>query len=136
MAAPARTITIVVNDASDASITLNYGQLTGGDWEDNTQPVPGTTISPGQNTFVNGADNAFESLGGLILLTPASGGTITVTWSWPRGSGVTGTTTGNSLNGLAVTSSVINTQSMNPQMQVYITDSASLAATFGAASTK
>lgn len=123
-----RSLTVVVNNASDAQIAVNYGQLTGGGWENGTQPVPGSVISAGSNTFINGAEDAFTSLGGTILLTPASGGTITLTWSWPRGSGVTGSTTGNSLTGLAVASTVINTQSMNPQMQVYITDSAALAA--------
>lgn len=123
-----RSLTVVVNNASDAQIAVNYGTLTGGDWENNTAPIPGSVITAGQNTFINGAGDAFTVLGGTILLTPASGGTITVTWAWPRGSGVTGTTTGNSLTGLAVASTVVNTQSMNPTMQVYITDSASLAA--------
>jgi hypothetical protein len=127
MANVVRSLTVVVNNASDAQIAVNYGQLTGGDWENNSQPVPGAVISAGSNTFVNGADNAFTALGGTILLTPASGGTITIEWSWPRGSGVTGTTTGNSLTGLGVASTVINTQSMTPQMQVYVTDSSALA---------
>jgi hypothetical protein len=123
-----RSLTVVVNNASDAQVAVNYGTLTGGDWENNTAPIPGSVISAGQNTFVNGAGDAFTALGGTILLTPASGGTITITWSWPRGSGVTGTTSGNSRTGLAVASAVINTQSMNPTMQVYITDAASLSA--------
>ena len=117
MANVVRSLTVVVNNASDAQIAVNYGQLTGGDWENNSQPVPGAVISAGSNTFVNGADNAFTALGG----------TITIEWSWPRGSGVTGTTTGNSLTGLGVASTVINTQSMTPQMQVYVTDSSALA---------
>lgn len=123
-----RSLTVVVNDASDAQVAVNYGTLTGGDWENNSSPVPGSVITAGQNTFINGAGDAFTSLGGTILLTPASGGTITITWAWPRGSGVTGSVTGNSLTGLAVASTVVNTQSMNPTMQVYITDAASLAA--------
>ena len=123
-----RSLTVVVNNASDAQIAVNYGTLTGGDWESNTAPVPGSVITAGQNTFINGAADAFTVIGGTILLSPASGGTITITWSWPRGSGVTGSTTGNSLTGLGVASTVVNTQSMNPTMQVYITDSASLAA--------
>lgn len=125
-----RSLTVVVNNSSDAQIAVNYGQLTGGDWENNTQPIPGSVIVAGANSFINGAGDAFTALGGTILLTPASGGTITLTWSWPRGSGVTGSTTGNSLTGLAVASTIINTQSMNPQMQVYITDSASFRAMF------
>ncbi len=123
-----RSLTVVVNNASDAQIAVNYGTLTGGDWENGTQPQPGSVITAGSNTFINGAGDAFTVIGGTILLSPASGGTITITWSWPRGSGVTGTTTGNSLTGLAVASTVVNTQSMNPTMQVYITDSASLTA--------
>jgi hypothetical protein len=125
-----RSLTVVVNNASDAQIAVNYGTLSGGDWENNSQPVPGSVITPGQNTFVNGAGDAFTVIGGSILLSPASGGTITITWAWPRGSGVTGSVTGNSLTGLAVASTVVNTQSMTPTMQVYITDSASLKALF------
>ena len=128
--AAVRTLTIAVNDSSDAQIAVNYGQLTGGDWENGTAPVPGSVITPGQNLFVNGASDTFTQLGGMILMSPASGGTITINWSWPRGSGVTGSVTGNSLTGLAVTSAVINTQSMNPTLQVYITDAASLSAMF------
>lgn len=123
-----RSLTVVVNNASDAQIAVNYGSLTGGDWENNSAPVPGSVITAGSNTFTNGAQDAFTVIGGTILLSPASGGTITISWSWPRGSGVTGTTAGNSLTGLAVASTVVNTQSMNPTMQVYITDSASLMA--------
>ncbi|HEX2094220.1 MAG TPA: hypothetical protein VHG28_17585, partial [Longimicrobiaceae bacterium] len=111
MSTPVRTLTVTVNNSSDAQIVVNYGQLTSGDWEDDSQPIPGSVISAGQSTFVNGADNAFEALGGSILLTPASGGTIQISWSWPRGSGVTGSTTSTSLTGLAVTSTVIDTQS-------------------------
>jgi hypothetical protein len=122
--APVRTITISVSNASDAQVTVNFGTLTGGGWENNTQPVPGSIISAGLNQYINGGDNAFESLGGKILLTPASGGTITIEWSWPRGSGVTGSTTGNSLTGLGVSSTVINQQTNNPTMQVIIADSA------------
>jgi hypothetical protein len=125
-----RSLTVVVNNASDAQIAVNYGTLTGGEWENNSGPVPGSVITAGQNSFVNGAQDAFTVIGGTILLSPASGGTITLNWSWPRGSGVTGTTTSNSLTGLAVTSAVVNTQSLNPTMQVYITDSSSLAAMF------
>jgi len=125
-----RSLTVVVNNASDAQIAVNYGSLTGGDWENNSAPVPGSIITAGQNTFVNGAQDAFTVIGGTILLSPASGGTISINWTWPRGSGVTGSVTGNSLTGLAVTSAVINTQSMNPTLQVYVTDAASLKAMF------
>src|SRR5688572_9695758 len=125
-----RSLTVAVNNASDAQIAVNYGSLTGGDWENNSAPVPGSIITAGQNTFVNGAQDAFTVIGGTILLSPASGGTISINWTWPRGSGVTGSVTGNSLTGLAVTSAVINTQSMNPTLQVYVTDAASLKAMF------
>jgi hypothetical protein len=132
MHSPVRTLTITVNNSSDAQLLVNYGQLTSGDWEDDSQPIPGSIISAGQKTYVTGADNAFEELKGCILLSPASGGSITIEWLWPRGSGVSDKSTSTSLSGLAVTHTVIDTQTVNPKLQVLITDSASLADLFAA----
>ena len=120
-----RTITVVINNSSDGDLGVVSGTLTGGNWV-GPPPIPNQVLSAGQSSFVDGGDNVFTSLGGEIDLVPASGGSISIKWNWPRGSGVSGTTTGNSLNGLAVSSTVINTQSNSPQMQVYITDAQAL----------
>lgn len=120
-----RSLTIQINNSSDGDVGIGSGQLTGGNW-DGPGPIPGNVISAGGASFVNGASNIFTALGGTIQLAPASGGTITITWSWPHGLGVTGSTSGNSLVGLSVTSTVINTQSDFPTLQVYITDSAKM----------
>lgn len=125
MSTPARTLTIIVDNASDTEIVVDFGQLQNGDWENGAEPVPGSVISAGQQTFVTGADNPFEELVGTIQLTPANGGgPIVISWTWASGSEVTDTvTTTAALNGLTVTSNLINMETMNPQLQVYITDS-------------
>jgi hypothetical protein len=122
----ARSITIDIQDASGTSLTLNYGTLSSGNWE--TQPVPGSTIKPGDSsTFVNGATNNFASLGGTIFLTPASGGTITIGWSWPNGSPVTSTVPTTALSDIAVTHSLTNTNSDFPRLTVMVTNPKTLA---------
>ncbi|PTR14390.1 hypothetical protein C8R31_10662 [Nitrosospira sp. Nsp2] len=124
-----RSITIQINNSSDGDLGIASGQLTGGNWEGSGSepgPVPGNVISAGNVSFVNGASNVFSVLGGDIQLAPASGGSITITWSWPHGLGVTGSTSTSTLTGLSVTSSVINPQTNNPTLQVYVVDTATL----------
>ncbi|MEP9358779.1 hypothetical protein [Sphingomonas sp. KR3-1] len=124
-----RQITIQINNGSDSDVGIGSSQLTGGNWV-GPGPVPGNVISAGQDSFADGATNIFTALGGQIQLAPASGGTITITWSWPHGLGVTGSTSSTSLVGLSVTSQVINTQTNNPTLQVYISDTQSLTKAF------
>ncbi|NWD74932.1 hypothetical protein HX890_12535 [Pseudomonas gingeri] len=121
-----RALTITIINASAADLIVNYGVLTGGSWS--TAPVPGSEITPaGQQSYVNGTSDTFSALGGQILLTPASGGTINPTWSWPAGGSVSSSVNAASVNGLAVTSQLINTQTNFPTLQVMITN----ASTFG-----
>jgi len=118
-----RSITVAIRNDSQQDVMIAYSQLTSGDWANGSPPVPGTVLGGEATIVVNEAHSAFTALGGSMTLTPASGGTVTVTWAWPRGMGVFGTATGLSLYGLALTSIVINGQTVNPQLQVYITDS-------------
>lgn len=121
---PVRTLTVQVNNVSEGDLGIGSAALTGGSWIGQA-PVPGNVISPPGTSFVNGASNIFTALGGTLQLAPASGGSITITWTWPHGMGVTTSATGNALVGLAVTSTVINTQTNNPTLQVYVNNSAS-----------
>jgi len=121
-----RSLTIMISNASSADITVNYSVLTGGSWA--PAPVPGTMIpSTGQQSYVNGAPDTFSALGGQILLTPASGGTINPIWSWPAGGRVSGSVNTTSVNGLSATSQLINTQTNHATLQVIISN----AHTFG-----
>ncbi|NWA28554.1 hypothetical protein HX866_27060 [Pseudomonas gingeri] len=121
-----RALTITIINASGTDLLVNYGVLTGGNWS--TAPAPGSEITPaGQQSYVNGTSNTFSALGGQILLTPASGGTINPTWSLPVGGPVSSSVNATSLTGLAVTSQLINTQTNFPTLQVMITN----ASTFG-----
>lgn len=61
-------------------------RLASGDWNPQQRPVAGTGIARGEARFVNEAHAVFTALEGTtLLLAPASGGTILVNWSWPRG---------------------------------------------------
>jgi len=113
-----RSVTIELFNASGMDMIVNYGLLTGGEWA--TPPAPGTIISATQQqSYVNGASNTLTALGGQILLTPASGGTITPTWSWLPGSPVSDSVS-NTASTLTVTSQIVNAQTNNPTLQVII----------------
>lgn len=117
----ARSVTVSVLNASGQDLAVNYGLLTGGTWDN--PPIPGSVISAaGQTTWVNGAANAFMPLGGTIVMSPASGGTITVSWNWGPGTAVSGSVNSVWTTGLAVTSQLVNTQTSSPMMQVIVTN--------------
>lgn len=117
----ARSVTVSVLNASGQDLAVNYGLLTGGTWDN--LPIPGSVISAaGQTTWVNGAANAFMPLGGTVLVSPASGGTISLSWNWGPGTPVSGSVTSQSTIGLAVTSQLVNTQTSSPTMQVIVTN--------------
>lgn len=114
-----RSLTILIFNSSGAGITVNYAVLTGGSWA--SPPIPGSVISPaGQQSYVNGVPNTLSALGGQIVLTPPSGGTINPIWSWPAGGRVSDSVNTSAVNGLAVTSQLINTQTDHPTLQVMI----------------
>ncbi|MFJ7793814.1 hypothetical protein [Pseudomonas sp. NPDC096950] len=114
----ARSLTVEIFNSSGADITVNYGLLTGGEWA--TSPVPGTVIrATQQQAYVNGVSNTLSSLGGQILLTPATGGSIAPVWNWPAGSPVSGSVN-NTATDLAITYQMVNTQTNNPTMQIVV----------------
>lgn len=120
----ARSVTVSVLNASGADLAVNYGLLTGGAWD--SPPVPGTVISSAaQTTWVNGATNAFMSLGGSIVISPASGGMLQVSWNWSPGAPVAASVNNVATTGLAVTSQLVNVQTNSPTMQVIVTNAAS-----------
>jgi hypothetical protein len=131
MTAP-RSITINLQDSSQAQIFLQSFSLTGGSWATPPgTPVPGTTISPTSTpTYTNAAGTVYDTIGGTINLAPASGGQITITWSWAFGSGATATVTSQSLTGIAVTYTLQGTQTANPILEVLTQNAASLSAMF------
>ncbi|MCC9622863.1 hypothetical protein LPB41_14305 [Thalassospira sp. MA62] len=122
----ARSVTINIGDYSAAEMILSYSTLDGGQWKE--QPIPGSVIKPGDDKiYVNGADDTFTKLGGKIVLGPASGGQITITWSWAPQSGVEGSVETKSLNGIGTGFQWINEQSLRPTLQVTITPHDALA---------
>ena len=125
-----RALTIQIINSSDIPVAINYGQLTGGDW-DGPGPMPGDMIETGGASFANGGN--YGALGGTIQLSAMAGGTITITWSWPLGGAVTGSASGTSLPGLSLKSGIINTQGYRPTQQIFIGDAAQLAQAPGSA---
>jgi hypothetical protein len=131
MTAP-RSVTIQLQDASQAQIFLQSYSLSGGSWANPPgTPVPGTVISPTSTpSYVNAAGTVYDTIGGTINLAPASGGQITITWSWTFGSLVTASATSSSLSGIAVTYLLSGTQGTNPTLQVTTQNAASAEAAF------
>jgi hypothetical protein len=123
----AKSISVVFQDASQGQIIVSTFSLTGGQWE--AAPVPGTVISPTNTpTYVNYGGSAYDTIGGSIILGPASGGQITVTWAWASGSSASAGVTSQNLSGLAVSYTLMNIQTMNPTLQVVINNAAALSA--------
>lgn len=126
-----RFVTVSIFNVSGAAVSVNYGILTGGAWQ--TPPQPGTIISPTKNQdYVNGVTDTLTAMGGQILLSPAGGGTITLTWSFPASGPLTGTAS-NTASSLAVVTQLANTQTETPTMQVIITNASNTAALMTAA---
>ncbi|RYD65022.1 MAG: hypothetical protein EOP58_08405 [Sphingomonadales bacterium] len=82
-----RSITVAVHNVSKQGVVIAHAKLSGGDWGNGYQPRPGTELGVDATILVNEAQNVFTSLAGSVMLMPASGGTIAIDWSWPRGSG-------------------------------------------------
>ncbi|MBV8751074.1 MAG: hypothetical protein JO103_15310 [Candidatus Eremiobacteraeota bacterium] len=119
-----RTFSVQIANLSGTLLTINTFLLTGGSWV--TPPQGGGPINPGQTqNYDNYTDQPYTGLGGTISLSPTTGGTITVTWSWPWGSLATGSTTVSNVTGISVASNVINQNTNNPILQVTITNASS-----------
>ncbi|HWD28738.1 MAG TPA: hypothetical protein VG387_16315 [Rhizomicrobium sp.] len=127
-----RSITLAIQDASGATITVAYSTLTGGSWD--PAPLPGEAITPGAppTGYANGADDTFSALGGTLVLYPASGGAITIGWNWASGSGYSSSATGTSLSGIGIASQITGTQTNFATLQVVITNAATFQAVAGA----
>jgi hypothetical protein len=118
----ARSITLAIQNASQATVNIAYSTLTGGTWD--PAPIPGNSITPGgpPTNFVNGAADTFTSLGGTLVLYPASGGSITVGWGWATGAGYSSSVTSTSLNGIGVASQITGQQTNFATLQVFVTN--------------
>jgi hypothetical protein len=126
----ARQVTIAISNASGATLNIGYSTLTGGGFWEPPGPTPGTPITPGgpPTSFVNGVGDTFSSLGGTLVINPASGGQITIGWGWAQGSGYTSSSTGTSLNGIGVSSLMSGTQSNQATLQVTVVNAAAFEA--------
>lgn len=125
---PFRSVTIYILNSSGTDLILANYQLTGGSWE--APPISGTNIRPGDSkNYLNYTDRPFTNLGGTINLSPVTGGTITATWNWAWGSSITGSATGSNLNGIAVSSQILNPNTSTPTLQITIVNAPQAAQT-------
>jgi hypothetical protein len=119
-----RSVTILILNSSGTDLILANFRLTGGSWE--KQPVSGINIKPSDHhDFVNFTDRTFTNVGGTINLSPVNGGEISIQWNWAWGSSITGSSTGSNLNGIAVSSTIINPNTITPTLQVMIVNAPS-----------
>lgn len=114
-------ITISILNASSADLTVADGQLTGGAWR-GPPPTPGATLSTGPTTFVNTGQSPFSQVGGYIILTPAGGGSITLSWSWTRGVGLEAYGSVGGTSSLLLTYDPTNVSSFHPTVTYTITE--------------
>lgn len=123
---PFRSVSISILNSSGTELILANFQLTGGSWD--AEPLSGTKIGPGDSKqYVNFTDRPFTNLGGTINLSPVSGGTVAITWNWAWGSSITGSGTGSTLNGIAVSSSIRNPNTSSPTLQTTVVNAPSAA---------
>ncbi|WP_291844918.1 hypothetical protein [Maricaulis sp.] len=117
----ARSLTIEIEVVSASSLVLDYGSLTGGQWQQ--PPMAGSVIEPGDSmTYVNGVENPFDALGGMMMLSLPSGATIAIAFEWAFGGSVACTANGENLQTVAVTNELVNTMGNAPTCLVTITD--------------
>lgn len=82
-----RQATITIYDASDTVLNLNTFSISSGAWNPSQMPTSGQQITSGQQpNFNNYTDQPFTGIGGLMSLSPMSGGIITLSWNWKYGS--------------------------------------------------
>lgn len=109
-------------NASGTTLTLQQATLAGGIWFA-TVPSIGDQILPGAaRLYVNAPQQSFSGLGGTLLFAPATGGTITVGWSWPSGQMPQAAAYAQNTS-LIVTGQLINSGTGQPDFQVQITPS-------------
>ena len=115
------SIAIDIADSSSGTLILEYATLNDGEWE--MEPSPGSTINPGdQVEYVNGSPGP-GPVGGRIVLMAASGGQLTISFSWD-GEGQPDCNA--SLDGsstLSVDTQTINDESSNSTCEVTVSSS-------------
>ncbi|MCX8477840.1 MAG: hypothetical protein MT490_18795 [Sphingomonas sp.] len=114
-------ITITILNSSSAQLTLADGELTAGAWR-GQPPVPGITLPAGATSFVNVSQSALGGAGGYITLTPAGGGSISMSWNWSSGQPLIayGNTAGTSA--LVLSYAVSGVSTFHPTVTYVITD--------------
>ncbi|MEP9358778.1 hypothetical protein [Sphingomonas sp. KR3-1] len=114
-------ITIDVQNGSSVDLGISQGMLTGGSWV-GASPTPGTVLGAGQSTYVNASGSTFSSAGGVIILVPASGGTINMSWSWSPGSPVIAYGLASGTSVVLLSYGVRNAQTFSPTVTYVIAD--------------
>ncbi len=118
-----RQVNLTVSDSSDTTLFVNSFNLSGGKWDPNNQPSPGEIISPGNlPNFINFTDAPFTAVGGMINLGPASGGSITINWSWPYGGSFQTSSSSSGTSNLKVTYQVSGQTGTSVNLQYIISN--------------
>lgn len=114
-------ITITVLNSSSAQLVMTQGALTAGGW-DGQPPVPGTTMQAGPTSFVNDSQTAFGSAGGYITLSPAGGGSISMSWNWSPGQALIAYGSLSGTNAILLSYNVTGVSTFHPTVTYVITD--------------
>jgi hypothetical protein len=117
-------VTITISNSSSAALTIADGELTGGVWL-GSPPGPGATLATGSTSFANAGQSTFQEVGGYMLLTPAGGGSLSLSWDWSPGQGLTAYGNVLGTNALALTSGVTNGSTFEPTVTYVITNASS-----------
>ena len=119
-----RDVGVRISNTSGTVCYINDFSLTGGSWK--SIPPAGQAINPGDDVeYHNFTDTPYTNLGGTMNLTTATGGKITIQWNWAWGSLITGSATGTSLQGMAVSSYFVNRNLSTPELVTVLTNAPS-----------
>ena len=114
-------ITLTILNSSSADLSITDGELTAGIWL-GPSPVPGKTLASGYTSYVNASGSTFGSAGGYIVLTPAAGGTVNLSWGWTPKNGVIAYGSISGTSALVLAYSITNASTYNPTVTYVITD--------------
>jgi hypothetical protein len=114
-------ITVTILNSSSAQLVLTQGALTAGVW-DGQPPVPGTTLDAGATSFVNDSETSFGGAGGYILLTPAGGGSVSLSWTWSPGQPLVAYGSLSGTSAILLSYSVTGVSTFHPTVTYVITD--------------
>lgn len=116
-------ITISILNSSSAALTIADSELTGGAWR-GCPPVPGTPVGT-STCFTNTGQSAFEQVGGYLSLTPAGGGSISLSWNWSPGQSLLAYGNVLGTSALLLTYTVTGVSTLQPTVTYVITDAGS-----------